>query len=112
MSDEHERRISRLEKSHDETLAAIRDMTEKVGDVAREISLSNSNNVHMATDVRRIEENQKDLGKRVNGLEKNQESFRPYVRLMEQINTRMWVVMIGVIGSAVMIGYRLIGTAQ
>lgn len=107
MSQEHERRITRLEKSHDETLGAIRDMTAKIGDVAKEISVSNSHNTHMATDVKRIEDNQKDLGKRVNAIEKNQESFRPYVKLMEQINARMWFVMIGVIGTGVMIAYKL-----
>ena len=109
MSSDHERRLAKLEESHSETLAGLREMTAKIGELAGAINVSNERQSRVSDDINRVEENQRDLGKRVRDLERQQESFRPYVELMKQINARMWMVLMGVMGTGVMMAYKLIG---
>jgi chromosome segregation ATPase len=86
----------------------MRDVTAGIAGLTAEMREANARREHIGQDVKRIEDNQRDLGKRVSSIEKNQESFRPYIEIMKQINTRMWIILMGVMGVAAMAAYKIV----
>lgn len=107
MSEDHERRLTKLEDSHDRTLSAIGDLTGQIRDLVYEIKASTSEHKHLSEAVARIETNQRELGVRTGAIEKFNEGIKPFIEIVKSLNGRLWVGFVGIIATSVMMVYKL-----